>query len=301
MKKITVILIALVAVLSNYTAAFADGGGCPPYYEETEFSETEEYTDDETETDAVDEPTETEDVNTPVYNVVPYDEVYQSQSQANEQTQSLLSDIRDLVGGLMEREKQSPPTPAPTPTPKPTPTPTPIPTPTPVPRVTETDGNGYIVEDKRILSDGKEFLTLATKDGTTFYMIIDRNKDNEVYFLNKVDNMDLTGFVEETPSPSPTATATPTPSPSPTPAATPEPAKKSGGGNGGILIISILALAGGGAVYWFKFRNGGGNSGGGSEQYADFPENENDTEDEEYDGLNGNEVDEDEEYTEDDE
>src|SRR5699024_7439093 len=119
-------------------------------------------------------------------------------------TQSLLTDIKDMIGGIMSFSSNETPETVQVEQPiqQPTPAPTPTPEPTPVPRVTETDGNGYIVEDTQVLNDGKEFLTMASKDGTTFYMVIDRANVNEVYLLNKVDNTDLMSFTETTPSPS---------------------------------------------------------------------------------------------------
>ncbi|MGM9936275.1 MAG: cell surface protein, partial [Candidatus Ornithomonoglobus sp.] len=58
-------------------------------------------------------------------------------------------------------------------------------------------------------------------------------------------------------------------------------------------FIIILALAGGGAVYWFKFRKNGS---GGDVGFAEEPDS--DGLDEEYNELNGNEVNEDEEADE---
>ncbi len=284
--KFTAILLSLLAAAAICTSAYADGPGQPPYIEPTE------------------EPIETEAVCTEEPTVNPYEELYQHQAEANEETNGLLADIKSLVSGLKSHNDtagtEAPVTAAvpsavqSAPTAKPTPEPTPEPT--EVPKVTGTDGNGYIVEDTQQLDNGMEFFTMASKDGSTFYMVIDRNKDNEVYLLNKVDNADLEGFVEETASPEPTVS--PSPSPSPTPTATPSVTetpntetasntKKSG--KGGSVFIVILALAGGGAVYWFKFRrNGNGGSTGMVEELdRDEPE-------EEFDELNGNEINEDE-------
>lgn len=280
--KFTAILISLLAAFTGLSATYADGPGQPPYIEPTEEITDAEYTE---------EPT-----------INPYEELYQQQAEANEQTNGLLADIKSIISGL-KSDSRTAVTSAPVSVPAavqtvPTSAPTAVPTPEPteIPKVTETDGNGYIVEDTQQLNGGMEFLTMASKDGTTFYMVIDRSKDNEVYLLNKVDNADLAGFTEETASPEPETSPSPSPTPTVTPTATPEPetaaaTKKSGTGTS--VFIIILALAGGGAVYWLKFRKKG------SGDDVGFAE-EQDSEifDEEYNELNGNEVNEDEEADE---
>ncbi|MGN0163102.1 MAG: CD1107 family mobile element protein [Candidatus Ornithomonoglobus sp.] len=275
--KFTAILISLLAAFTGLSAAYADGPGQPPYIEPTEEITDAEYTEKPT--------------------INPYEELYQRQAEANEQTNGLLADIKSLVTGLKSNTDV---TTAPASVPAavqtvPTSAPTAVPTPEPteIPKVTETDGNGYIVEDTQQLNGGMEFLTMASKDGTTFYMVIDRNKDNEVYLLNKVDNADLAGFTEETASPEPEASPSPSPTPTVTPITTPEretaaATKKSGTGTS--VFIIILALAGGSVVYWFKFRK---NSSGGDVGFAE--ESDSEIFDEEYNELNGNEVNEDEE------
>ena len=54
------------------------------------------------------------------------------------------------------------------------------------------DGNLTLVDDTE--SGDKEFITVQTKAGNTFYLIIDHASDEEnVYFLNLVDEEDFTG------------------------------------------------------------------------------------------------------------
>lgn len=72
------------------------------------------------------------------------------------------------------------------------------------------DGNMSLVDDifqdesydeggKRVIQS-KQFITVQTKSGNSFYIIIDRSKDGEnVYFLNLVDESDLLALMEGAP------------------------------------------------------------------------------------------------------
>lgn len=177
------------------------------------------------------------------------------------------------------------------PEPAPVPTETAAPVEEPVPAFTP-DGNLSLIDDflfSGMTEDGekeeKQFITVQSKNGNYFFIIIDRVGDEEnVYFLNMVDEADLLalmedGETEETPATcictdrcyaghvdtscpvcavnmfdcagldvQPEPTLEPAPEPEPEPEA---PAKSSAA----LGLVLLLLLGGaGGAVYYFKFR-----------------------------------------------
>ena len=130
------------------------------------------------------------------------------------------------------------------------------------------DGNLTLVDDySQIESEGndkvqrKQFLTVTTKSGNTFYIIVDRdgNTDN-VHFLNMVDEADLLALLgEEAPE---KETTTEKPSEEQTEDNVDEQEEKDNptekNSKSGSAVVIVLILAGGGfALYWFKFRNKG--------------------------------------------
>lgn len=58
-------------------------------------------------------------------------------------------------------------------------------------------GNGKIVDDVEDGGASKQFLTVQTKNGNTFYIVVDRSGNTEnVYMLSLVDENDLAEFIE---------------------------------------------------------------------------------------------------------
>jgi len=126
------------------------------------------------------------------------------------------------------------------------------------------DGNLTLVDDlSGEESEDKQFITVVTKNGNYFYLIIDRASDSEnVYFLNMVDEEDLYALLEETDGIITSTTGTTgTTTITPEPEVTSEPdtsedtatETETGGGIGGtLLIVLIVAALGGGAFYYFK-------------------------------------------------
>ena len=143
------------------------------------------------------------------------------------------------------------------------------------------DGNLTLIDDIGTSTKaGKQFITLESKNGNTFYLIIDRDDEGEetVHFLNQVDEADLMALTGEEETPAVCSCTTkcaagavntscpvcavnmtecvgkdvkPEVPAEPTEPAAEEPEKKSG--MGGILVVLlIVSLGGGAAFYIFK-------------------------------------------------
>lgn len=119
-------------------------------------------------------------------------------------------------------------------------------------------GNGE-VEDNIMDDPSKEFFTVKTRGGNTFFLVIDRARNSEnVYMLSMIDEYDLQEFLddeerngkqeEETP-----AVVLPETKPEPTPDVEIEEPKEesSGGMNKILLLVFVAALGGAGAFFYF--------------------------------------------------
>ena len=168
---------------------------------------------------------------------------------------------------------------------------TPAPTTEPI---TKEDGTGFTQNGNSVTRDllydkysNKQFITIETRNGETFYLVIDYDKPldedgerYETYFLNLVDEADLLALIDGDKTALVCSCTTKceagavntscevcktnmtectgkekvverVPDTTPEPEIEPEPEKKS---SGGAVVLLLLLLLGGGALYWFKFR-----------------------------------------------
>lgn len=140
---------------------------------------------------------------------------------------------------------------------------TPEPTEEPMEALTP-DGNLTIVDDNGSATGaGKQFITLVSKNGNYFYLIIDRDDEGEqtVHFLNQVDEADLLSLMDEDAAaqyqeslevetePETPETAVPEPEPEPVE----EPEEKST--NMLPIVVRLAAvLAGGGGFLFLQMK-----------------------------------------------
>ena len=165
------------------------------------------------------------------------------------------------------------------------------------------DGNATLVDD---FGGNKQLITVTTKNGNYFYILIDRDDEGEntVHFLNQVDDADLFALLEDgesteaqTPavctctekcetgkintscpvcSTNMTACSGKEAEPEPD-EVTEQPQEKSNTG-GLVLFLVVALLGGGGAFYYFKFMKPKQSVKGGTdlEDFEDYDEDEPD-------------------------
>ena len=115
-------------------------------------------------------------------------------------------------------------------------------------------GNMKTVDLLYSKATNKQFITVQTRKGETYYLVIDYDKpldkdgeQYETYFLNLVDDRDLFGVVSKDEQPTPEPTATPTPKPT----AEPKPEAERTTDSTAMMALVLLAvlIAGGAAAF----------------------------------------------------
>ena len=119
------------------------------------------------------------------------------------------------------------------------------------------EGNLTVVDDyQTTFSDGtaQQFITLVSKSGAYFYLIIDRAADGDqtAHFLNMVDEADLLALMDEDDIHEPEPEPEPAPEPEPLPE--PKPEEDNGVGKFVLVLLVLAGIAGGGAYFWLKMR-----------------------------------------------
>jgi hypothetical protein len=135
------------------------------------------------------------------------------------------------------------------------------------------DGNSHTLDVLYSAATNKQFITLQTKSGNTFYLVIDYDKPideeaemYETHFLNLVDERDLLALMtdeekEEVPTPTPEIIyVTPEPTAAPVPTAVPVETEKDQGPDQMTAVLALAAivlLAGAGAFLFFRNKGKG--------------------------------------------
>ncbi len=165
--------------------------------------------------------------------------------------------------------------------PDPTPEPTVAPTPEPIIKTEyitigpgmpyHADGNSHTLDMLYSPATNKQFITIQSKNGNTYFLVIDYDKPideeaemYETYFLNLVDERDLLALMsdeekEEVPTPTPEIIYV-TPAPTAVPAPTPQPVQPEKGDKPDqmtamLALAAIVALGGMGAFVFIRSKS----------------------------------------------
>ena len=165
-------------------------------------------------------------------------------------------------------------------------------------------GNMQTLDVLYSAATNKQFITVQSRNGQTYYLVIDYDKpideENELYetyFLNLVDDRDLMSVLSEeeiVPTPTPEiiyVTPEPTSMPLPTspPTAEPEKPEKQGMNQTSLLALLVLLLAGGGAAFFFMKKKKGNVPANRMLDESSFDDDEDEEEEESDEEDGGNE------------
>lgn len=153
------------------------------------------------------------------------------------------------------------------------------------------DGNMRTLDLLYSSHTNKQFISVQTRSGETYYLVIDYDKpidENadmyETYFLNLVDDRDLLAVLSDEDKPTPTPTIAPTPVPTQVPTPAPVQTEEKPDRTAMPVLLALALLASGGAWWYFKLRKP--HAGSGRKPVMDEYEFD-DEEDVEEDGDNG--------------
>ncbi len=157
-------------------------------------------------------------------------------------------------------------------------------------------GNGTLLEDVLDENVNRQFLTIQSRNGNTFYIVIDKDDTghNNVYFMNQVDEYDLLAFADHFPegdkdgskkkaeAASTGSKNGTTPEPqedaaSEDPVSEPSVKPTTSGTNLLLPAVIILAIMGGIAFYFFRVKGAASNNSkkrGFDEEDDDFDDGE---------------------------
>lgn len=128
------------------------------------------------------------------------------------------------------------------------------------------EGNGHTLDVLYSAHTNKQFITVQSKNGETFYLVIDYDKPideaaelYETYFLNLVDERDLMAFLSEDEVPTPTPEVIyVTPEPTKVPVVTAAPDTTSNSDNTPMMLLTVALLAvvvvGGGVFIFMQMK-----------------------------------------------